>query len=264
MPRSRHLRRYRVNRLNEDPTAKLMRDVLFDVLAHGLVHNKTDIAREMADIQFRRRGIVYDLYRAGYGPNQYPTWHLNCPPVGVLTRDRTACCRQRWCPFCWAREVVGPMHKTLTRVWNANPSLTLYLLASGESASIGSLGDIAAALQTSVRSIWSSLDAHSMYSVCSISPASLTGTVRVQQRALILSSEKWLSKRVFAWDGSLFCSSIFHSPTPTAIKIAVRDASAYPMGFMYPQVDTLISLLTQLKGRRMIATYGGFRTKSKR
>jgi len=42
------------------------------------------------------------------------TYALNCPPFSVSTPNNARMCRwYRWCPFCWAREVVGETYERL-------------------------------------------------------------------------------------------------------------------------------------------------------
>jgi hypothetical protein len=74
----------------------------------------------------QRRARISDLRTAGWeAPARHNwTWIMNCPPFSVHTGQSMRCCRYvHFCPFCWAREVVGDAFERVQRFYyqrNAN------------------------------------------------------------------------------------------------------------------------------------------------
>jgi hypothetical protein len=42
---------------------------------------------------------------------------MECPRLGVYGKDHTLCRQNRICPFCWARDIVGPLYDRALAVW---------------------------------------------------------------------------------------------------------------------------------------------------
>lgn len=53
----------------------------------------------------------------------------NCPPFGVATDQVARCCRHRFCPFCWARDVTSQLYdRVLAQCFKGQVSLPVKLV----------------------------------------------------------------------------------------------------------------------------------------
>lgn len=110
---------YKIQQIVDGYPARAMRGAVLGSLLSSLEFKEHKIRRMMANVRKQWHARLVTLRKAKWEPILDGTdyqYMRNCPPFGVKTKSVARSCGRKFCPFCWARDVVSPAYDRVLHV----------------------------------------------------------------------------------------------------------------------------------------------------
>ncbi len=249
-----------------------------DAVLRPLVDPRGELQESLVDMStaFRRllsvrQARAYALRTAGWRRlSRGMLYVLNCPPFGVTSRASARSCRvYRWCPCCWAREVVGDVYDRLQ--WHFfgeraaqsahDAAVCVDQLVTGvHSYNVSQTADLSALLGEAAAGLGcfrAELALEGGFALTTVEPLAADWVVRHRFLAVVDPLTELPS--MVGLDGRPYRLERYSRVARIDLGRAVAEVCRYPTQLMKGSIEATAALLNEIEGRRLSSNYGCLR-----